>query len=531
MEWETAAELQFSKQYVGHFHWVNDLALDASRGKLFSASSDQSICIWPLDSAETEVFPLARWNRHTDYIQTLATASDFLFSGGQDGHLCRWSLIEERSETVLTMPGKSIWSLGIDATGQLIGLSFVNKIAKIYDLRTEGDMFELKGHSAFVRTIIIDSNGRLALTGSSDHQIKLWDLGMKRCIHTFDCHSDSVYSLHASPDFNKVLSGGRDGKVFESDLSTHTSTLKVDLEIPVLDACLYDNLVWTASTDSTVRAFDSSNREVAKITGRPTATAVARVDDMRHVLIQTSDNAVQVWDLMSGLLLETKPQCKMQDVQQDMKTGKALNAWFSTNIQTGSLIVELSGSEAAHCEEVTGGVKTNYGVSLIRDIFKPLLEKDYAIEVGTPLVPLQDSQRVFMNQHALIAVIKDEAIQDFCYIKDIAKTNLKIPAWVRTYAFKPKEAGVSRGYSSQVHFNLFPASGLPSLKSCKLQATSSVTVAQLITHIVKEISLPPDRLQMICKDHLLSLEATLGNLKTMLWKLDTEMNIEYRLST
>jgi WD40 repeat protein len=157
-----------------------------------------------LDNSETEVRPLTRWNRHTDYIQSLALTQDFLFSGGQDGLLCRWSLLEERPETVLSMPGKSIWSLGIDETGQLIGLSFVHKVAKIYDLRSTGDLIELKGHSDYVRTIVIDPSGRIALTGSSDHQLKMWDIGMKRCIHTFDCHSDSVYSLQPSSSFSHV---------------------------------------------------------------------------------------------------------------------------------------------------------------------------------------------------------------------------------------------------------------------------------------------------------------------------------------
>lgn len=204
MEWQAGSEPRFMRQYVGHFHWVNDIVLDSRHGKMYSASSDHSICAWPLDSDDTEVLPLTRWNRHTDYIQTLSATSDFLFSGGQDGHFCRWSLIEERSETVQTFPGMSIWSIGIDASGQLIGLSFVHKVAKIFDLRSEGEIFEIKGHTGFVRTILVDADGRHALTGSSDHQIKLWDLGMRRCIHTFDCHSDSVYSLHASSDFNHV---------------------------------------------------------------------------------------------------------------------------------------------------------------------------------------------------------------------------------------------------------------------------------------------------------------------------------------
>ena len=52
------------------------------------------------------------------------------------------------------------------------------------------------------------------LTGSSDHTIRLWDLGQQRCVQTLAVHTDSVWALWASPSFSTVYSGGRDGCIY-----------------------------------------------------------------------------------------------------------------------------------------------------------------------------------------------------------------------------------------------------------------------------------------------------------------------------
>ena len=60
------------------------------------------------------------------------------------------------------------------------------------------------------RGVLLSQDGRQALTASSDWTIKLWDLGLQRCIQTVAAHTDSVWALAANHDFSVVCSGGRD---------------------------------------------------------------------------------------------------------------------------------------------------------------------------------------------------------------------------------------------------------------------------------------------------------------------------------
>lgn len=56
------------------------------------------------------------------------------------------------------------------------------------------------------------------LSGSSDGTIRLWSLGQQRCIATLRVHDDSVWALQANDSFTTVYSGGRDKRVWATDL-------------------------------------------------------------------------------------------------------------------------------------------------------------------------------------------------------------------------------------------------------------------------------------------------------------------------
>lgn len=56
------------------------------------------------------------------------------------------------------------------------------------------------------------------LSGSSDGTIRLWSLGQQRCIATYRVHDEGVWALQVNDAFTHVYSGGRDRKIYCTDL-------------------------------------------------------------------------------------------------------------------------------------------------------------------------------------------------------------------------------------------------------------------------------------------------------------------------
>jgi WD repeat-containing protein 48 len=66
------------------------------------------------------------------------------------------------------------------------------------DIRTSKSEIELKGHTNFVRKILLSPTEKEALTCSSDHTVRLWDLSTRKIIDTFNNHQDSVFALRCN---------------------------------------------------------------------------------------------------------------------------------------------------------------------------------------------------------------------------------------------------------------------------------------------------------------------------------------------
>ena len=95
------------------------------------------------------------------------------------------------------------------------------------------------------------------------------------CSQTYSVHSESVWALLALDDFSGFYSGGRDGAVYRTHLSTRTAELVASESRPVLGLALdgEDGSLWVSSEASTV------NKWPAVGTGATSTPTVASTTD------------------------------------------------------------------------------------------------------------------------------------------------------------------------------------------------------------------------------------------------------------
>jgi F-box and WD-40 domain protein CDC4 len=65
----------------------------------------------------------------------------------------------------------------------------------------------LEGQSGAIRSLAV--NGDTGVSGSFDHDARVWNLERKECVHVLKGHEDKIYVV--AFDGKKILTGGLDG--------------------------------------------------------------------------------------------------------------------------------------------------------------------------------------------------------------------------------------------------------------------------------------------------------------------------------
>jgi WD repeat-containing protein 61 len=68
----------------------------------------------------------------------------------------------------------------------------------------------LSGHGSWVLSVAANPNGKSFATGSSDAKVKVWDLGQRQCVQTFQQHEDQVWAVAYNEAGTQLVSGGDD---------------------------------------------------------------------------------------------------------------------------------------------------------------------------------------------------------------------------------------------------------------------------------------------------------------------------------
>ncbi|MEW6615674.1 MAG: caspase family protein [Thermodesulfobacteriota bacterium] len=142
------------------------------------------------------------------------------------------------------------------------------RISQGTDTEGSAQVFVQLGHTGGIKSVTFSPDGRYALSGSTDHTLKLWEISTGREMRTFTGHTNNVASVAFSPDGRYALSGSED------------KTLK-----------LWDIATWRA-----IRTFKGHSKEVN--------SAVFSADG-RYILSSSEDGTVKLWDASTGKEIRT----------------------------------------------------------------------------------------------------------------------------------------------------------------------------------------------------------------------------------
>lgn len=216
-----------------HTNWVNDILLVNNKKSIVSCSSDLTVKLWnPHNDTQITI------GQHQDYVKCLATPtvdSPYIYSAGLDRTINCWDI---ESSTQNKQKNKlfsihvgdndktSIYSLAAShnsPSSSIIAAGGPDATVRLWDSRSAASnakpIASYLGHTDNIRSLIISENGKWVMSASADSSIKLWSVTAGRLLHTFDMHSDSVWSVSSQhPSLQVFYSSDRVGTILKTDL-------------------------------------------------------------------------------------------------------------------------------------------------------------------------------------------------------------------------------------------------------------------------------------------------------------------------
>lgn len=167
----------------------------------------------------------------------------------------------------------------------------------------------LAGHQGTVTSVAVTADGRIAVSGSSDRTVRVWDLADGRCTAVLKGHTNFVNTVAITADGRTAVSGAMDQTVRVWDLvgGFCTAVLEGHTEAVFTVAVAADGrTAVSGSFDRTIRVWDLAKcRCTAVLECHPgPITSLAMTADGRTAVSGSSDDGmVRVWDLVGGRCL------------------------------------------------------------------------------------------------------------------------------------------------------------------------------------------------------------------------------------
>jgi WD40 repeat protein len=111
-------------------------------------------------------------------------------------------------------------SLAFSPRGDIVASGTVERMVKLWDIRTGECLSVLKGHTYPVLSLSFSPDGNKLVSGSGDTSLIIWDIDNRSKIRQMKGHGFYVVTVDWDPQDNRIVSGSVDANICEWDTST-----------------------------------------------------------------------------------------------------------------------------------------------------------------------------------------------------------------------------------------------------------------------------------------------------------------------
>ncbi|CAF3523688.1 unnamed protein product [Fusarium graminearum] len=243
------------RTFQDHADSISSIACAAKTQLFVSSSYSGKVCVRDFTSTD---FKMKIWTAHclNGNIAISGDGTRIAAECGKRGEFWVWDVSSGRHTHTLNSSQRFSITLALSSNGsQLISGS---DTIEIWDITKGSHVKERPSHTDYVSSVALSTDVRWAASGSSDNNIKIWDVETLSCKHTLAGHTDTIGTMlfldderlgSASSDHTVIIWNFQTGARLHT-LSGHTYWVSSLVFLPESE------LLITGSYDGTVRTWN-----------------------------------------------------------------------------------------------------------------------------------------------------------------------------------------------------------------------------------------------------------------------------------
>jgi WD40 repeat protein len=194
-------------------------------------------------------------------------------------------------------------SLAFSPKGDILASGSVERVVKLWDIRTGECLGTLEGHEYPVLALAFSPDGSELVSGSGDTTLMTWDLENQSRLHHLKGHGFYVVTCDWDPQGNRIVSGSVDANICEWDANSGEMTHRHNQHRAAVQQVRFSfdgSQLASGSSDLHMILWDSSDTPMKVehiLQGHSTEVrALSFSEDGKYLASGSSDKVVYLWD-------------------------------------------------------------------------------------------------------------------------------------------------------------------------------------------------------------------------------------------
>ena len=310
-------KFKISMTFTNHSDPIVSILVSKNSKYFISTSEDRSVKIFSIKSLSEQF----SYNQEETHIYALHISDDesYIYTGGSSKVLKKRKFLSSNKCKSIKAHEKSIVCMALSPDPNIAITGSQDGKVKVWDLKCMREISSVD--SGITWSLCVSPDMKFVISAGDDSLVKVWDYYRMALVTQLDSHSSSVLTVCCSPDSSKLSSAGKGSKLIVHSLEGFETLHVFDGHTEGIFACkfLNDFELVSGSSDYTLRFWSlvsgSQKFKLDNKTGMIQSIEVSK--DSAYLYVGDSGGFISFWDL--------KKQIKVDELKLHRRRVQSLN--------------------------------------------------------------------------------------------------------------------------------------------------------------------------------------------------------------